>query len=307
MKTSAIILAKLAITGLLFWYLTTKIDFSESFDQIFSISPGIVILVIALIMAEIAVVSLRWKIIMKKIGINLRVFELFKIYLVANFFNVTLLSSLTGDAFRVWKLSKITKPLTKIFNGIVLDRLVGIIGLLSIIAIGVFILPIEEIEQWTKRSLLVFLITLIAIYFILIRIKDLRKDLEKWKIIKFFKKIATDTVALVKDYRCFSLMIFYSLFIHLINIVVIYILAIDLGIAISFLASFVLFPIVIFSMLAPISIAGWGVREGAMVIMLGLVGISSESALALSLLYGIILTIVGLAGGILWLIEKNNS
>ena len=60
-------------------------------------------------------------------------------------------------------------------------------------------------------------------------------------------------------------------------------------------------------MLAPISIAGWGVREGAMVIMLGLVGISSESALALSLLYGIILTIVGLAGGILWLIEKNNS
>ena len=116
-----------------------------------------------------------------------------------------------------------------------------------------------------------------------------------------------DTVALVKDYRCFSLMIFYSLFIHLINIVVIYILAVDLGIAISFLASFVLFPIVIFFMLVPISIAGWGVREGAMVILLGLVGISSESALALSLLYGIILTIVGLAGGILWLIEKNNS
>ena len=113
MKTSAIILAKLAITGLLFWYLTTKIDFSESFDQIFSISPGIVILVIALIMAEIAVVSLRWKIIMKKIGINLRVFELFKIYLVANFFNVTLLSSLTGDAFRVWKLSKITNYITE--------------------------------------------------------------------------------------------------------------------------------------------------------------------------------------------------
>ena len=102
-------------------------------------------------------------------------------------------------------------------------------------------------------------------------------------------------------------MIFYSLFIHLINIVVIYILAVDLGIAISFLASFVLFPIVILFMLVPISIAGWGVREGAMVIFLGLVGISSESALAVSLLYGIILTIVGLAGGILWLIEKNNS
>ena len=99
-------------------------------------------------------------------------------------------------------------------------------------------------------------------------------------------------------------MILYSLIIHLMNVVCLYVLAIDLGINISFLTSFTLFPIVIFSMLMPISIAGWGVREVAMVVLLALVGISSESALALSLLYGIILTIVGLAGGILWLIEK---
>ena len=54
----------------------------------------------------------------------------------------------------------------------------------------------------------------------------------------------------------------------------------------------------------PISIAGWGVREGVMVVLLGLIGISSESALALSILYGIILTIVGLMGGIFWLFER---
>ena len=89
-----------------------------------------------------------------------------------------------------------------------------------------------------------------------------------------------------------------------ISIFVLYILAISLGITIDFLTSFALFAIVIFSMLIPISIAGWGVREGVMVVLLGLIGISSESALALSILYGIILTIVGLMGGIFWLFER---
>ena len=99
-------------------------------------------------------------------------------------------------------------------------------------------------------------------------------------------------------------MILYSIAIHVISIFVLYILAISLGITIDFLTSFALFAIVIFSMLIPISIAGWGVREGVMVVLLGLIGISSESALALSILYGIILTIVGLMGGIFWLFER---
>jgi|TARA_B100001750_G_scaffold242587_2_gene256242 uncharacterized protein (TIRG00374 family) len=304
MKTPAIILAKVSVTGFLFWYLTTKIDFSESFNRILSISPGAVILVVSLIIAGLAIVSLRWKTIMSKIGIDLETLTFFKTYLVANFFNVTLLSSLTGDAFRMWKLSRITKPLIKIFNGIVLDRLMGMLGLIIIIAFGISTLPTEEIEQWTKRSLFALLIILIIAYLILARIKSLPKSLEKWRIVKFLKKISTDTVALVKDYRCFSLMILYSIAIHVISIFVLYILAISLGITIDFLTSFALFAIVIFSMLIPISIAGWGVREGVMVVLLGLIGISSESALALSILYGIILTIVGLMGGIFWLFER---
>lgn len=50
----------------------------------------------------------------------------------------------------------------------------------------------------------------------------------------------------------------------------------------------------------PISIAGWGVREGAMVVGLGLVGVSSSTALSVSLLFGGVLVVVGLLGGLIW-------
>ncbi len=63
-------------------------------------------------------------------------------------------------------------------------------------------------------------------------------------------------------------------------------------------------PLVIFLMAIPISIAGWGVREGIMVIGLGYVGVSSDLSLAISLVYGFSLLLVSLPGLALWLIRK---
>ena len=54
----------------------------------------------------------------------------------------------------------------------------------------------------------------------------------------------------------------------------------------------------------PISIAGWGFREGLFIAGLGYLGISSDSALALSILYGLLMLIVSLPGLINWLIQK---
>ncbi|MGI9420464.1 MAG: lysylphosphatidylglycerol synthase domain-containing protein, partial [Geminicoccaceae bacterium] len=37
----------------------------------------------------------------------------------------------------------------------------------------------------------------------------------------------------------------------------------------------------------PVSFGGWGVREGSMVVSLGILGVSAENALAISVLYGL--------------------
>jgi len=54
--------------------------------------------------------------------------------------------------------------------------------------------------------------------------------------------------------------------------------------------------------LLPISIAGWGVREGAMIACLGLVGVDAASAFAVSALFGLTSVVVGLPGGLVWLL-----
>ena len=62
-------------------------------------------------------------------------------------------------------------------------------------------------------------------------------------------------------------------------------------------------PILGLLMLAPISIAGWGLREGVMVIGLGYLGVLPENAFALSILYGILLLVVSLPGLLIWLLS----
>lgn len=50
----------------------------------------------------------------------------------------------------------------------------------------------------------------------------------------------------------------------------------------------------------PVSLGGWGVREGAMIIALGLFGVAAGEALALSVAYGLMLLVTGALGALAW-------
>lgn len=63
----------------------------------------------------------------------------------------------------------------------------------------------------------------------------------------------------------------------------------------------ILMPAVMLVVAMPISAGGWGVREGAIVAGLGLVGVGVAPALLLSVELGLIGTLVSLPGGAIWL------
>jgi glycosyltransferase 2 family protein len=63
----------------------------------------------------------------------------------------------------------------------------------------------------------------------------------------------------------------------------------------------ILMPTVMLLVALPISAGGWGVREGAIVGALALVGVETAPALVLSVELGLIWTLVALPGGVIWL------
>jgi len=51
----------------------------------------------------------------------------------------------------------------------------------------------------------------------------------------------------------------------------------------------------------PLSVGGWGLREGATVLLLKAAGVEAAAAVSLAILFGLALTVLGIAGGAVWL------
>ena len=68
------------------------------------------------------------------------------------------------------------------------------------------------------------------------------------------------------------------------------------GTALPLSALMVLVPLIITTMLLPISISGWGLREGAAAALFPLAGASSEAGLAASIAFGLVFLVSTLPG-----------
>ena len=77
----------------------------------------------------------------------------------------------------------------------------------------------------------------------------------------------------------------------------------SLNVPLSFATWLVIIPLVSLIQLTPVSLAGWGVREAAMVVILAGFGVSATAALATSVLMGLALIVLGLPGGLIWLAD----
>ena len=68
----------------------------------------------------------------------------------------------------------------------------------------------------------------------------------------------------------------------------------------------VLVPPVILLTILPISLAGWGLREGGMVGLFLLIGAEKPSILSFSILYGIIVLVASIPGFVVFLAQKKS-
>lgn len=67
---------------------------------------------------------------------------------------------------------------------------------------------------------------------------------------------------------------------------------------------FAIVPLVALLMVLPVSIGGFGMRENAMEFLLGEQGVPTDKAVAVALLWGLSAIVTGLAGGLLFLLDR---
>ena len=104
-----------------------------------------------------------------------------------------------------------------------------------------------------------------------------------------------------------AVILLWSLAGHVNLTAIMWVLALGVAANLNFADALMLFPLVVLLQTLPISIAGWGVREGAMVEIFALVALPADAALAISLLFGIALALSSLPGGVIWVKSAETS
>jgi len=309
MKTWGLLALKIALSGALIWYFIGKSDLGAVMESLRQVDAATVVAVLAMFLAQIVLVAWRWGALMRLVGVGkgFSFHEIVRTVWSANFFNTTLVSSVGGDAFRLWTIVRAGNPLGKSVNSIFLDRLTALMALMILIAISLPYVMELIADEAAFLSYALLIAAFLAGFAALFHADRLPRQIQHWRLVRGLANLAADTRRLSLHMDNLLPVAALSLLVHILNIFVVYVLARGLEIGISFLDCFFLVPPVILAMTLPISIAGWGVREGAMIVALGLIGVSQESALVLSVLFGLGITLAALPGGVIWLFSRNRT
>lgn len=307
-KKAIALTIKFAISIGLFWYLLNNIDLGSALKRMLGADP-VNLTVAALVIATQIIISVfRWRTVLVAIEAALPFWQALRIYLIGLFFNQVLPSSVGGDAVRIYKGFRAGLLIKKSVHSVMLERAVTVLGLLILVPIAAPFFQ-GHMNQTDTNWMIVFSVIMLAvglcgIAFLMI-LDRIPHRFRSWRLIRALSDIAFDTrrtfLSPLHTPRALGLGVLG----HIATAVAVYFIAKSIDLNVSVLDCMVLMPPVMLVTTLPISIAGWGVREGAMIAAFALVGVQADDALVLSILFGMMAIIFAIPGGITWLLTTD--
>lgn len=296
-------LIKLIITIIILYIILRVINTDKLLSILYDIKIPFLLLAILFQFLSNLVASFRWNLIMTSLDFKEKLAVYIKSYFKGTFFNQALPSSIGGDAIRVLELGAKGYSKREAFYGIFIDRIIGLLGLLLLNLIANF-MNSNLLPSWLFNLINLIGIGSILGLIMLVLIRKI-KQFEDLPILGLVYNLSRRFRKVYNNLTNIIIQTSLSIVIHLLSIIAIYAISIALGMDYSLWVFLVIFPPVILFTLIPISLAGWGVREGAMIGLFMLIGAPKEAVLSLSVLYGIIVIICSLPGMYFWLTSKN--
>lgn len=298
--------AKAAITIFIIWLVLSHVELGPVAARLRRLGPLQIIIGLLPFAVQLALGAERWRGICARLGVALRFSAALQITTIGTFFNQTLPSAVGGDAMRVWLLTRDRVGFGKAVNTVLCDRVFALVILIGLSTVTLPLFYQHVGDPHAQYGVTAFIIAgLVGTVAFLVLGQQIAHLLRRWKFSRPFGELAGDFHRLFTSPRTTLWLGTWSLAIHLLTITAVWTIARLLGIAVNLTDCLIIIPPVVLIMMLPISIAGWGLREGAMVVGFGLVGIAASDALAISICFGLASVIASLPGGLLWLWNRH--
>jgi uncharacterized protein (TIRG00374 family) len=297
-------LARCAITAALLALLIWQLGPIPVIERLQTLRLGPLALVALLLSVQLVLSASRWKAIVDYFGLaNVSTADLCWCLGASHFYGEVLPSTVGGDVVRTAMLTRRVGVRLAMLS-VILDRITGLAMLLLMILVLLPVLAwrIENISAVV--GLAAVEIGGIAALSALLLLSG--KFVPSWfpKAVSLLPEFTARVREALFSRALRLQVVWYGLLVQIFSVMLFFVLGRSVGVPLSFLDCLVLVPPALLLSALPVSLSGWGVREGTLASMFALVGMAPSDIVVISILYGLTGPAIGVVYATLSLLRR---
>ena len=285
--------ARWLFTVLVIGFVIRSIDSGELWQELAGFSPFVLVPALALTVFQVALSAWRWRYTVERLGLPLAYGIAVREYYLATFLNQVLPGGVLGDVNRAWRHGSGAGERLSAVHGVAIERLSGQLVLALVVVIsGSWLLGSGRVTVshwsgglWLGAGIIgVFL----ALWLVL-----------KTGLAAYLQRLRRDLYESLLNRTVLPVQIGSSLLVLASYLGVFLCLAWGAGYIESTESAAIIVSlgsILLLSMVVPLTVAGWGIREGAAALLWPMAGLPAEQGVALSVGYGALVLMFSLPG-----------
>jgi uncharacterized membrane protein YbhN (UPF0104 family) len=282
----ALALGRIALSAVALSLVAAWLDEGAVLSRLGELRPTWVLLGLVISVAQVGVLAWRWRLTASRLGLDLPLRESVAEYYLGIMINQVLPGGVMGDVARAWRHARVTALTGPAVRAVILERASGQVVMVLVAAVSVLMLPAFGA---VGRAGIVLGTLAVGV----------------GAIVAFSRGTGADTVVgrLWSDARraclardVWALQLASALAVVGSYVAVFMVAARAVGVEAPLGAILPLVAPVLMTMLIPVTVAGWGLREGAAAALWGVAGLSPEEGAAASVAYGLLVLVSSAPG-----------
>lgn len=284
MRRKLFFYARLVISLCLVVVLLTSIDVSKLGRSITHKGWFYLAIIVLVVNLDRILMSYKWNILLRAKGIVFSFFDVVKSYYVGTFWGIFLPGTVGGDVVRAYRVSGQTESTKDIVSSVILERVLGSVAGLLLTIICVALAAILAGVRW---SFVIIVVLLFSTCVAVVLFSFHGRAVEWFEKRSLFERVGW-MGKLARVYRSYQeyqqhrdamvRFVFWSLVEQCVPIVCFLFTAKALNVKIPFLGAVLFVPLIVSISKLPISLDGFGIREGLYVYFLSFIGVPHSEA-----------------------------
>ena len=281
--------ARVAISIALLALVLSRVDLFDLGQVLSAADLLMVALLLCSVYGERIYSALRWHQVLKWSRAQIPLPVVIRLSFIAAFAGLFLPGAVGAEAIRVVGLARYSANLAMAFSSVLIERMIAVLTLAPLVLVGLAFAPAEMPPAIRVTAWLAFA-GVIALAFLLLHAwpRRLLAVVMPARLARLclprLERLYTALGAYTARPSMFAFALLLGLGFQVLRVIVVWLSALAVGIDVPLAYHFMFAPIIALVSMAPISLAGIGVREAAYVYLFSFVNVPAEQALAASVL-----------------------